>query len=137
MFETKSYMPSHSDCQRPGTSGCLRVPTSMKAVSAPTAITIQSDELVKETSRPPMWIGPPIGWIWNCSSGDSATLSTPSLSRDLCGPLSVPFVQAPLEVLEHPHDVENRSRQSQEHQDQHEPGLGTHLLVDQPSQAET
>ena len=59
--ETKSYIPSHSDCQRPGTIACLRVPSSMKAVIAATAMTIHSAELVKETSSPPMWIGPPIG----------------------------------------------------------------------------
>ena len=61
MFETKSYIPSHNDCQRPGTIACRRVPRSMKAVIAATAMTIQSAELVKETSSPPIWIGPPSG----------------------------------------------------------------------------
>src|SRR5260221_10180409 len=39
-----------------------------------------------------------------------------------------------LEVFGHPHDVRHAGRQSQEHEDDHEPGFGAEAAVDEPTE---
>jgi hypothetical protein len=52
---------------------CARVPAMISRYAQPTAIAIQSDELVKEMSRPPMRIGT-MGVMMNWCSGSATAL---------------------------------------------------------------